>query len=308
MGIREIYDIGIIGGGTAGLTAAIYGARAGRSVVLAEEKVYGGSIISTDKIENYPGIESLSGAEFAEGLYSQAQKMKIDFRSCRVTGIGIKDDRLKEIQYEGGSIFARTVIIAVGTRPRKLGLANEEYFIGKGMSYCATCDGAFFRGKTVAVIGGGNSALGETAFLSRIAKKVILINRKDSFSGEETVMRTVNGLSNVEILLKTQVVMLSGDGRVESLVIENTDTGERKEISVNGVFPAIGYEPNNMNFDNVVELDHGGYIITDEKRQTKTPGIFAAGDAIRKNYRQLTTAAADGTIAALSASKYLEME
>ncbi|MDD6042805.1 MAG: FAD-dependent oxidoreductase [Eubacteriaceae bacterium] len=308
MGIREIYDIGIIGGGTAGLTAAIYGARAGRSVVLAEEKVYGGSIISTDKIENYPGIESLSGAEFAEGLYSQAKKMEIDFRSCRVTGIGIKDDRLKEIQYEGGSIFARTVIIAVGTRPRKLGLANEEYFIGKGMSYCATCDGAFFRGKTVAVIGGGNSALGETAFLSRIAKKVILINRKDSFSGEETVMRTVNGLSNVEILLKTQVVMLSGDGRVESMVIENTDSGERKEISVNGVFPAIGYEPNNMNFDNVVELDHGGYIITDEKRQTKTPGIFAAGDAIRKNYRQLTTAAADGTIAALSASKYLEME
>lgn len=319
MGIRDndlrvTYDIGIIGAGTAGLTAAIYGARAGRSVALIEPGGWGGAITTTDRIENYPGISDVSGIDFAEGLVSQVKELGCTFIPGRAAGIFLKEGGLKEIVLDNDEkVCARTVIIAVGTHPRRLGVPEEESFAGRGLSYCATCDGAFYRNRRVAVVGGGNSALSEALYLSKLTELVYLINKHETFNGEEKLVRELEKSDNVKIFCNTEIVHILGEGgdsnanatdyRVLSGV-EIKKAGIISRLEVSGVFVAIGHEPQNEIFSNVVGLENG-YILTDENCETRTCGIFAVGDARNKKVRQLTTAAADGTIAALAASKYL---
>ena len=319
MGIRDndlrvTYDIGIIGAGTAGLTAAIYGARAGRSVALIEPGGWGGAITTTDRIENYPGISDGSGLDFAEGLVSQVKELGCTFIPGRAAGIFLKEGGLKEIVLDNDEkVCARTVIIAVGTHPRRLGVPEEESFAGRGLSYCATCDGAFYRNRRVAVVGGGNSALSEALYLSKLTELVYLINKHETFNGEEKLVRELEKSDNVKIFCNTEIVHILGEGgdsnanatdyRVLSGV-EIKKAGIISRLEVSGVFVAIGHEPQNEIFSNVVGLENG-YILTDENCETRTCGIFAVGDARNKKVRQLTTAAADGTIAALAASKYL---
>ena len=320
MGIRDndlrvTYDIGIIGAGTAGLTAAIYGARAGRSVALIEPGGWGGAITTTDRIENYPGISDVSGIDFAEGLASQVKKLGCTLIPGRAAGIFLKEGGLKEIVLDNDEkVCARTVIIAVGTHPRRLGVPEEESFAGRGLSYCATCDGAFYRNRRVAVVGGGNSALSEALYLSKLTELVYLINKHETFNGEEKLVRELEKSDNVKIFCNTEIVHILGEGgdsnanatdyRVLSGV-EIKKAGIISRLEVSGVFVAIGHEPQNEIFSNVVGLENG-YILTDENCETRTCGIFAVGDARNKKVRQLTTAAADGTIAALAASKYLK--
>lgn len=322
MGIRDndlwvTYDIGIIGAGTAGLTAAIYGARAGRSVALIEPGGWGGAITTTDRIENYPGISDVSGIDFAEGLASQVKELGCTLIPGRAAGICLNEDGLKEIVLDNDEkVCAHTVIIAVGTHPRRLGLPEEESFAGRGLSYCATCDGAFYRNRRVAVAGGGNSALSEALYLSKLTELVYLINKHESFNGEEKLVREIEKSDNVKLLCNTEIVHILGEGGGSSAYaadygvlpgisgIEVKKAGIISQLEVSGVFVAIGYEPQNGIFSNVADLENG-YIVTDENCETRTRGIFAAGDARNKKVRQLTTAAADGTIAALAASKYL---
>lgn len=320
MGNREdsfmvTYDIGIIGAGTAGLTAAIYGARAGRSVALIEAQGYGGAITATDRIENYPGLSDVSGIDFAEGLISQVKSLGCEMIHAAVSGIAVDESNVKKILMENGQyICARKVIIAAGTRPRRLGLPEEEYFVGRGLSYCATCDGAFYRERKVAVVGGGNSALSEALFLSKLTELVYLINKHETFNGEEKLICDIEKTDNVRVLCDTELVGIldedvgregsASDYRVLSgIEIKKAESISRLEVS--GVFAAIGYEPQNEIFSNVADLDNG-YIVTDDNCETRTRGIFAAGDARSKIVRQLTTAAADGTIAALAASRQLK--
>lgn len=323
MGIRDndlrvTYDIGIIGAGTAGLTAAIYGARAGRSVALIEPGGWGGAITTTDRIENYPGISDVSGIDFAEGLASQVKKLGCTLIPGRAAGIFLKEGGLKEIVLDNDEkVCARTVIIAVGTHPRRLGVPEEESFAGRGLSYCATCDGAFYRNRRVAVVGGGNSALSEALYLSKLTELVYLINKHETFNGEEKLVREIEKTDNVKLLCNSEIVHILGEGSGSSAYaadygalpgisgIELKKAGTVSRLDVSGVFVAIGYEPQNGIFSNVADLENG-YIVTDENCETRTRGIFAAGDARSKKVRQLTTAAADGTIAALAASKYLK--
>lgn len=299
-----MYDIIIIGGGTAGLSAAIYGARAGKEVLVLEQKTYGGQIINSPEIENYPGIKRISGFEFATGLYEQAIGLGACYEREKVVKIEDKNT-VKLVVTEKKEYEARAVILATGAKNRPLGLERENRLIGAGLSYCATCDGAFFRGREVAVVGGGNTALEDALFLSGYCKKVWLIHRRDTFRGEGTKLQMLQEKENVELILNTVVKELRGDTKLEGIVLENTATGEVSEKEVSGLFVAIGQMPDNGAFADLVTIDEMGYIRASEDCRTKTAGIFTAGDCRTKTVRQLATAAADGAVAGLAACEYI---
>ena len=305
--LSMVYDIGIIGGGTAGMTAAVYGQRAGKRTIMIEGMNYGGQITVSPKVENYPGITSVSGAEFSMNLLDQAMGLGAETELEQVTGIH-EEGGLKVIETEGKEYPCRTVIIATGVSHRHLGLEKEEKLMGAGVSYCATCDGAFFKGKDVAVIGGGNTALQDADFLSNYCNKVYLVHRRDEFRGEAGLVEPLKKKDNVEFVLSATVKDIVGENVVEGLVINNKKTGEDFQISVSGVFVAIGQVPDNQAFSGLVDLDETGFVAASEDCMTSRPGIFAAGDCRTKEVRQLTTAAADGAVAALAACKYISMQ
>lgn len=300
-----MYDMIIIGAGTAGLSAAIYGVRAGKSVLLLEEKVYGGQIITTPEVENYPGIRQISGYEFAENLYQQAISLGAELKYEKAVKL-VNEGTGKKVVTNHGEHVGRSVILATGAKNRHLGIEREEEFTGAGISYCATCDGAFYREKDVAIVGGGSTALEDAGFLSNYCRTVYVIHRRDQFRGEDRLLQALRKKENVRYVLDSQVIRLNGGQRLESVTVKNRKTEEEQELPVSGLFIAIGQEPDNRSFDDWVELDEGGYIQAGENCRTKTEGIFTAGDCRTKTVRQLATAAADGAVAALAACAYLE--
>ena len=299
-----MYDIGIIGGGTAGMTAAIYGQRAGKKTIIIEGGAFGGQITSSSNVENYPGIASVSGSEFSMNLLDQAVKLGAETAMEQVTGIR-EDGSGKVIETAGKEYPCRSVILATGVTHRHLGVPNEERLTGAGVSYCATCDGMFFRGRDVAVVGGGSTALQDAEFLSNYCRKVYLIHRRDEFRGEDSIVKRLSGKENVEFVLSATVKEIIGDQSVEGLTLNNKKTGEEFKLDVSGVFIAVGQIPKNEIFAAVVKLDGDGYILAAEDCVSSHPGIFAAGDCRTKEVRQLTTAAADGAVAALAACKFI---
>ncbi|MBD5551574.1 MAG: FAD-dependent oxidoreductase [Lachnospiraceae bacterium] len=311
-------DVIIIGAGTAGLTAAVYALRAGKSVLVLEQGTYGGQIINTPKVENYPGIEQISGYEFASGLFRQAEKLGMEYRSEKVTDVRLENDgadAVKEIssaemktsgkivETAEGAYHAKTVILATGAKNRLLGIEKETEYTGRGISYCATCDGMFFRGKKVAVVGGGNTALEDAAFLSNYCEKVYVIHRRDTFRGEEKQVKELQTKENVEFLLHKTVQALEGGLTLQAVVLNDRESGEASRLEVEGLFVAIGRIPDTEVFAKLIELDENGYVLAGEDCRTNVDGIFAAGDCRKKTVRQLTTAAADGAVAALSAAQ-----
>ncbi|HJA07108.1 MAG TPA: thioredoxin-disulfide reductase [Candidatus Mediterraneibacter pullicola] len=299
-----MYDIGIIGGGTAGMTAAVYGQRAGKKTLIIEGGAFGGQITSSPNVENYPGIASVSGSEFSMNLLDQATKLGADTVTEQVTGI--RDEGSQKVIVTGSNEYpCKSVILATGVTHRHLGAPGEERLAGAGVSYCATCDGMFFRGRDVAVIGGGSTALQDAEFLSNYCKKVYLIHRRDEFRGEDNIVKRLREKENVEFILSATVKEIAGEDAVEKLILNHKKTGEESELPVAGVFVAVGQIPKNEVFADVVKLDAGGFILASEDCLTSHPGIFAAGDCRTKEVRQLTTAAADGAVAALAACKYI---
>ena len=294
-------DIIIIGAGTAGLTSAIYALRAGKNVLVLEEKMYGGQIIKTPDIENYPGFKNISGYEFATNLYNQAKELGMIYKNEKVLEIQEDSNGTKTVVTDKETYTAKAVIIASGAKNRPLGIDREQEFTGKGVSYCATCDGAFFRGRDVAVVGGGNTALEDSLFLSSYCNTVYVIHRRDEFRGDVREVEKLKAKDNVKLIMDSQVTDIIGEDMVSGIKVKNLKGGEEREIKVNGLFIAIGQMPDNERFKNLVDLDEKGYIIAGEDCRTSTAGIFAAGDCRTKNVRQLVTAAGDGAVAALAA-------
>ena len=302
-------DVLIIGAGPAGLSAAIYVQRAGKHAVCLEALTVGGQIVNTPEVENYPGIKKTSGFEFSMGLYEQATELgaEVEYeKAVKVEKSGAEASSGFKVLTESGKEYeAKTVILATGAKNRHLGIGKEEELIGKGVSYCATCDGAFFKKKDVAVNGGGNTALEDALFLTNFCNKVYIIHRRDEFRGEPGLLETVKEKENIELVLDSTVEELKGQQSLEAVVVKNKNTGELKEIPVQGLFVAIGQEPDNGSFKSVVQLDEKGYVVADERCTTDTPGLFVAGDCRTKQVRQLTTAASDGAIAALAACAFI---
>lgn len=298
-----MYDIIIIGGGPAGLTAALYACRANKKTLVIEKETFGGQITFSPKVENIPGFISLTGNEFAEKLVEQVLEQGADVESCEV--LEIKNGEIKTVVTEDGEFEGKAVIIATGAKHRMLGVEDEEKYVGEGISFCAVCDGAFYKGKTVAVVGGGNSALQETILLSDLAKKVYVVQNLDFLTGEKKLADQLYKLDNVEVITGVTVESFLGDSELEGIVIKNS-AGESRRLSIDGLFIAIGLIPQNDAFKNVVELDDRGYAVIDETCESATKGIFVAGDCRAKKIRQVTTAAADGAIAALAACDYID--
>lgn len=299
-----MYDIGIIGGGIAGMTAAVYGQRAGKKTLIIEGGAFGGQITSSPNVENYPGIASVSGSEFSMNLLDQAMKLGADTVTEQVTGI--RDEGGQKVIVTAGKEYScKSIILATGVTHRHLGAPGEERLTGAGVSYCATCDGMFFRGRDVAVVGGGSTALQDAEFLSNYCKKVFLIHRRDGFRGEDSIVKRLREKENVEFILSATVKEIVGEDMVEKLILNHKKTGEESELPVSGVFVAVGQIPKNEIFADTVKLDADGFILASEDCITSHPGIFAAGDCRTKEVRQLTTAAADGAVAALAACKYI---
>ncbi len=297
-------DILIVGAGTAGLTAAIYAARAGKTVTVLENEAVGGQIATSPQVENYPGFESISGADFSDRLFTQATALGVSVELEKAQAVRAQDG-VFTVETGSESYSARALILATGVKHRRLGLAEEASYLGRGLSYCAVCDGAFFKNRTVAVVGGGNAALQSAIYLSDVAEKVYLIHRRTQYRAEEAVIRAMEAKPNIEPVLNKTVAALSGEPLLQSLTLRDTQTGETSELPVNGVFVSIGKVPANDFCRDLVKLDAAGFIVADESCKTNVPGIFAAGDCRTKSVRQLTTAASDGSIAALAACDYL---
>lgn len=298
-------DICIIGAGTAGLTAAIYGLRAGKTVLVLEANSYGGQIINTTEIENYPGIKRISGFDFATGLYNQAMALGMKLEFDKVVGVE-KYDSNYLVKCNINNYEARTVIVASGVKRRHINVPGEDKLSGLGVSYCATCDGPFFRNKPVAVAGGGNTALDDAIFLSNYCSKVYLIHRRDTFRGERSKLEILRQRENVSIITDSIIQSIDGDNRVSSVTYKEKKSEEIIKIDISCIFIAVGQSPDTRFVKNMISVDESGYIISGEDCLTDIDGLYVAGDCRTKNIRQLTTAAADGTVAALNACKYLD--
>lgn len=294
-----MYDVIIIGAGPAGLTAAIYLGRAGKKVLILEKNVYGGQIVNSKEVENYPAIIKISGFDFSNNLYNQAKNFGAELKYETVVNL-TKD---KEVTTNRGKYQAKSIIIATGLSNRTLEIDGVDSFIGRGISYCATCDGNFFKDKVVAVVGGGNTALEDAIFLSNICKKVYIIHRRTTFRGEKILQDILNKKENVEFVFNSNVVKINGNELLESIII-NTNNEER-ELQIDGLFLAIGQIPNNSYID-IIDLDEKGYAIANEDCKTNIDGIYVAGDFRTKKVRQLVTAASDGATAAINAIEYIE--
>ena len=293
-----MYDIVIIGAGPAGLTAAIYALRANKKVLVLEAKNYGGQIINTIDIENYPAISHISGFDFATNLYNQAKELGAIIKFEKVDEI--KNGAIKKVITNDGVYKTKTIIIATGCNNRKLELNNEDNLIGKGISYCATCDGAFYKGKIVAVVGGGNTALEDALYLSNVAKDVYLIHRRDLLRGDDKTINLLKERENIHFIFNSVITKINGDERIDSVIIN-----DEHELKIDGLFIAVGKIPENSVFKELIKLDENGYV-SSSNCHTNRRGIFVAGDIRGKDIRQLVTATSDGAIAASEAIKYLK--
>ncbi len=299
------YDVIIIGSGPAGLAAAIYGKRARlNTLVIEKQPMSGGQILNTYEVDNYPGLPGIGGFELGQKFREHADKMEAEFVTANVTGISVESE-IKKVLTDKGDYETKTVIVATGADHRKLGVPGEEELCGMGVSYCATCDGAFFRGKTVAVVGGGDVALEDALFLARTCSRVYLIHRRDQFRGAKVLQEQVEKTENIEVIFDTVVEEIKGKGQVQEICIYNKKTEQKSSLSADGIFIAVGITPNTDGLTDVVELDGGGYMVAGEDTKTGTPGIFAAGDVRTKPLRQIITAAADGANAITAVEEYL---
>lgn len=299
-----MYDIIIIGAGPAGLTAAIYGTRANKKVLVLEAKSYGGQIINASKIDNYPGISHISGIDFATNLYNQVKELGAEIIFEKAINIDYSNNNKKVITNRN-EYFGKSIIIATGADKRKLGLNNEDELIGKGISYCATCDGIFFKGKDVAIVGGGDAALSDAEYLSNICSKVYLIHRREDFRGNERTVIDLKNKKNVVFILNSTITQINGFTLLESIDVKDK-VGVLKNIPVSALFIAIGQVPETSNIVEKLEKNDLGYIIANEDTKTNIEGVFVAGDVRQKNLRQLTTAVSDGSQAAVMACNYIK--
>ena len=299
-----MYDIIIVGGGPAGLTAATYARRAGKSVLVIEKSAFGGQITWSPRVENFPSVVSISGAELGDRLLEQAMEQGAEVELEEVTAVRLDGDAKTVLCESGAEFSAKALIIATGAKPRMLGLERETELVGNGVCFCAVCDGAFYKNRPVAVNGGGNSALQDAVLLSESCSKVYLIHRRDSFRGEAKLVEALKEKANVEFVLNASITSLLGEDELKGIRIYQN--GEERELAVDGLFVAIGHAPDNGIFSQLIELDKAGYASAEESCLTKTPGVFVAGDCRSKSVHQLTTAVADGSVAALAACSYLD--
>lgn len=303
--MQQHFDMIVIGGGPGGYTAALYAARAGLSVVVLEKLSAGGQMALSTQIDNYPGFpEGIDGFTLGEQMQQQAQRFGAKTELAEVTALELNGS-IKQVHTSEGTFYGKTVVIATGANPKPLGLEKENALIGKGVNYCAACDGMFYKGKTVAVIGGGNSAVADALLLSRIAEKVIVIHRRDTLRAEKVYHQPLMSASNVEFLWNSQVDALLAEDKLTGLQVRDLLTGETAEIPVDGVFISIGRSPSTGLLQDQVDLDSAGYIVADESTRTSLPGVFAVGDVRTKTLRQIVTAVSDGASAAHYAENYL---
>lgn len=300
-------DVIIIGSGPAGLTAAIYASRAElKGLVIEKSSISGGQIINTYEVDNYPGIPGISGFELANRFREHCDRLGMEFAEGEVAKITVEENGVKNVILEDGTVYqTKTVIIAGGVENRKLEVPGEEELAGMGVSYCATCDGAFFKGRVVAVVGGGDVAVEDAIFLARLAKKVYVIHRRDEFRAAKSLVSRLMAMENVEVIWDSVVERIEGSDIVTGVQISNKKTGEKTELPLEGVFVAVGNKPLSKNYEGVVELDEAGYIKAGEDCQTSVPGILAAGDIRTKPLKQIITAAADGANAITTVERYL---
>lgn len=293
------------------MTAAIYAARAGSKVLMIEKEFVGGQMAATAKIENYPGFESINGVDLSQTMLNQVEKLGVTVVYGNVDNLKLKG-KVKSVQTGGESYSAASVILAMGAYARGIGAKGEKDLAGKGVSYCAVCDGAFFKGKTVAVVGGGNSAIGDVIYLAPLVKKLYIIHRRDQFTAQETLLEQVRQIqksktNNIELKLNCVVDEVKGDGCLNQAVIKNVKTNQKENLSLDGIFVAVGRNPNTEMIDGVIELD-GGYIKANAKMETNVAGVFGAGDIVAKQLRQIATAISDGAIAGTNASLYAKKQ
>lgn len=296
-------DIIIAGGGPAGLTAAVYALRAGKSAAVFECEAFGGQIAVSPEVENYPAILKISGAEFADRLTEQVRLLGGELRAERIERI---DTDLRKVSAVTGEYAYKALIVAVGTAHRRLGAVNEDKYTGRGVSYCAVCDGAFFRNRTAAVIGGGNTALTEAIYLSDICANVTVIHRRSEFRADAKITDELKRRRNIDLILESEVISFDGKDVLEGITVRSLKNGDEKRISTDGAFIAAGSVPRSELYEGILDTDEAGYIKADESCRTSADGVFAAGDCRTKSVRQLTTAAADGTAAALAACEYID--
>ena len=303
-----MHDIIVVGGGPAGMTAALYALRNGKSVLVIEKESFGGQMTQSPKIENYPGKLQVSGMELADEMMNQILEQGADIEIETVASIFPDDGGWIVATEEGGAYEAKAVVIATGVKHRMLGLPGEDDLVGDGVSYCAVCDGDFYTDKVVCVVGGGNSALQDAILLAEKCKEVIMLLRRQVFRGEEKLQEVLFSHPNVSARMDVVISSLvAGNNGLEAVEIENRTTGEKQRIDCDGLFVAIGLVPENGPFDELADLDDWGYFDSDESCTTKSPGIFVAGDCRNKEIRQITTASADGAVAALAACRYIDM-
>lgn len=300
-----MYDIIVIGGGPAGLTAALYARRQNKSVLVLEKNSFGGQTVYSPKIENYPGFIEMSGVEFSDKLVDQVLNQGAELEMEEALSISVNGD-IKTVKTDSGTYECKAVILACGAKHRLLGLENEEELIGNGISFCAVCDGAFYKDKTVAVIGGGNSALQEALLLCQTSKEVYVVQNLAFLTGETKLVEAIESKENAKIILSTIVTELIGDGQLSAIKLKNTESGTESILEIDGMFTAIGLVPDNDAAKDLITLDERGYVVSDENTLTNVSGIFAAGDCRTKSVRQIATAISDGASAALAACRYIE--
>jgi thioredoxin reductase (NADPH) len=306
MEAQNHFDVIVIGGGAAGLTAGIYLSRAKMKTLILNEGAIGGQMVLTHEIANYPGVESISGYELARNMKAQAQKFGCIIKSnLKITKLDLKDE-IKKVTVNNKDVYTSyAVIIATGGRSRTIGAIGENEFKGKGISYCATCDGDFFQDKEIIVVGGGNSALEEAVSLTKYASKITIVHQFDHFQAFQHYVDEAKAHPKINFIMESKIIEFIGDEKLEKVKIQNQRTGEISEMKIDGVFIFIGYIPNTEKLEGIVELNDWKEIIVDKNMATNLPGVFAAGDSIAKRFRQVTTAVADGTIAALAAAEYV---
>ena len=304
---EQTYDVVVLGGGPAGLTASIYASRARLSTLLVEKAAPGGQLVKCETIENYPGYtHASSGWELCSGMQQQAEKFGTEMKMAEVTSLDLEGPEKVLHTADGDEIRSKTVVLSLGANPRRLGIPGETEFLGRGVSYCAVCDAAFFQDKKLAVVGGGDTAVEDSVFLTKYASSVTIVHRRDQLRATRIIQERALSNPVIKVQWNSVVKHIGGSDGVEHLVLENVLTKKETRMPVDGVFILIGLDPNTKIIRDQIELDKDGYILTDENMQTNIPGVFAAGDVRQKLLRQIVTACADGAIAASAAEKYIE--
>ncbi len=300
-----MYDLIIVGAGPGGMSAALYAQRAGLRSLVLESSMYGGQMVTTPEVENYPALRAVSGFDLAQNMYDQMMALGAEFQFCSVLSAQKTEDGFS-VETDGASYVGKALILANGAKRKKLACPGEEAFAGRGVSYCATCDGAFFRKKTACVVGGGNTALEDALYLASLCQKVYLIHRRDTFRGEEHLVKQIQNTPAIEIIYNAVPTEIIGSDKVEKLCVQNTQTQTIRTIDTDAVFVAIGLSPDNARFADLIDLDARGYIKAGENCETSLGGVWAVGDTRTKTLRQIITAASDGAIAGAAAAQYVK--